>query len=361
MTINVTQKSNTLELSIGYWTSLFSAGEVANLASTFSSAIDLVLKHAQDSVTDLDLFTEHDREQIERWNSNEPKTIPGCVHDHVYRQVLCSPEKQAIHSWDGDFSYAELDELSNKFAYYLYGLGVGPEVLVPHCFDKSKWSAVTTLAIMKAGGASVGLSPAHPLERLQAIIENCSSKIVVVAHHHAHLFRSIIDTVVDFTPDFLASLPNMPAGFNLPQVAPENTAFVSFTSGSTGKPKGIVLQHSSLITSIHAHGNKWDIGPNSRVIQFSAYAFDASMSDTYTTLVFGGTVCIPSEEDRLNDLAGAINRLGVNWAFLTPRLIGTLSPESVPGLKHIVLGGEAIKPEDIDPWINAVALRLVYG
>lgn len=334
---------------------------MANIASTFNGAIDLILVHEQSKVTDLDLFNERDYEQIWHWNRIEPKAVPGCVHEYVYRQVLSSPQKQAVDSWDGNFTYAELHQLSNKLAYYLHKLGVGPEILVPHCFDKSKWSTVTTLAIMKAGGGSVGLSPAHPVERLQAIIQSCSSKIVVAAHQHFNLFKGIVDRIIDFTPEFITSLPDMPATFALPQVAPENTAFVSFTSGSTGKPKGIVLQHNSLITSIQAHGNKWNVGPQSRVIQFSAYAFDASMSDTFTTLVLGGTVCIPSEDDRLNNLAGAINRLGVNWAFLTPRLIGTLSPQSVPGLKHIVLGGEAIKPEDIDHWIGKVALRLVYG
>ena len=329
--------------------------------STFSGIIDLILGNVKSRVLDLDPFNERDHEQIWQWNRNEPKSIPGCVHEYVYRQVLSSPEKQAVSSWDGDFTYAELDRLSNKLAYHLCQLGVRPEVLVPHCFDKSKWSTVTTLAIMKAGGGSVGLSPTHPVERLRAIIESCNSKVVVSAHQHVDLFSGIVDTTIDFTPEFIARLPDMPASFTLPHVAPENTVFVSFTSGSTGKPKGIVLQHKSLITSIQAHGNEWNVGPESRVIQFSAYAFDASMSDTYTTLVLGGTVCIPSEADRLNNLAGAINKLSVNWAFLTPRLINTLSPKSVPGLKHIVLGGEAIKPEDIDPWINKVALRLVYG
>jgi non-ribosomal peptide synthetase component F len=340
---------------------LFSVGDVANVASTFSGAIDLILEKAQSKVADLDLFNSRDREQIWDWNRNEPTTVPGCVHEYVHRQVLIAPEKQAVCSWDGDFTYFELHRLSNKLAYYLCQIGVGPEILVPHCFDKSKWSTVCTLAIMKAGGGSVGLSPTHPVDRLQAIVESCRSKVVVAAHQHVQMFRGIVDKVIDFTPEFITGLPNVPAGFAFPRVAAHNTAFVSFTSGSTGVPKGIVLQHDSLISSIHAHGNQWNVGSESRVIQYSAYAFDASMSDTYTTLCLGGTVCIPSENDRLNDLAGAINRLGVNWAFLTPRLIGTLSPRSVPGLKYIVLGGEAIKPEDIDPWINEVALRLVYG
>lgn len=349
-----------LEISLGYWSSLLSEGAAANIASTFSGAISRILEQKQVRVGDLDLFNERDHQQIFQWNYQEPVGIDGCVHDFVRERVKKQPHAQAICSWDGEFTYAELDDLSDRLAHHLVELGAGPEVMIPHCFDKSKWAAVSMYAIMKAGGATVGLSPAHPVTRIQSIIENCGARIVLVAPQHTRLMEGLVEHLIVIEPSFIEGLL-APQDATLPKTTSKNPAFVSFTSGSTGKPKGIVLEHGSLITSIQAHGSQWGINPGSRVLQFSAYAFDASVSDTFTTLVRGGTVCIASEKDRLDDLAGAINTLDVNWAFLTPRVLSTLSADAVPGLRTVVLGGEALSKEDIAPWTDSLELRLVYG
>ncbi|OJJ94691.1 hypothetical protein ASPACDRAFT_37457 [Aspergillus aculeatus ATCC 16872] len=361
LTVHIYMGKERAHLSIGYWSSLLSEGDAANLANTFSGAIDRILTQANSSASDLDLFTERDREQIFAWNQDEPVAAPGVVHEYIYARARQQPDAPAVCAWDGEYTYAELDQLSEKLAHHLAQLGAGPEVLIPHCFDKSRLAPVTMLAIMKSGSAGVGLSAAHPRSRIQDIVENCAARIAVVAPQHVSVVEGLVEHIVVLDEAFFTSLPAPTAGAQLPQAKPCNPAFVSFTSGSTGKPKGIVLEHGSLITSILAHGVEWEVNQSARVLQFSAYAFDASVSDTFTTLVGGGTICIPQEKERVDDLAGAINRLGVTWAFLTPRVLGLLSPETVPTLKTVVLGGEAISREDISRWTEALSIRIVYG
>lgn len=317
--------------------------------------------HARSSPTAIDLFTEKDHAQIFAWNQNEPVSAPGVVHEYFNAQVLQQPNAPAVCAWDGEYTYAELNHLSEKLAHHLARLGAGPEVIIPHCFSKSKLATVTMLAIMKSGSAGVGLSAAYPRTRIQDIVENCESRIAVLAVQHVAVLEGLIENIVVVDEAFLAQLPDPQPNVRLPQAQPCNPAFVSFTSGSTGRPKGIVLEHRSLITSILAHGSQWGCDQSARVLQFSAYAFDASVSDTFTTLVGGGTICIPHENDRVDDLAGAINRLGVNWAFLTPRVLSLLSPGAVPTLKKVILGGEAISREDIALWTEAIDIRIVYG
>ncbi|PYI23428.1 acetyl-CoA synthetase-like protein [Aspergillus violaceofuscus CBS 115571] len=361
LTVHIYMGKERAHLSIGYWSSLLSEGDAANLANTFSGAIDCILTQANSSASDLDLFTERDREQIFAWNQDEPVAAPGVVHEYIHSRARQQPDAPAVCAWDGEYTYAELDQLSEKLAHHLAQLGAGPEVLIPHCFDKSRLAPVTMLAIMKSGSAGVGLSAAHPQSRIQDIVENCAARIAVVAPQHVSVVEGLVEHIVVLDEAFLTSLPAPTAGAQLPQAKPCNPAFVSFTSGSTGKPKGIVLEHGCLITSILAHGVEWEVNQSARVLQFSAYAFDASVSDTFTTLVGGGTICIPQEKERVDDLAGAINRLGVTWAFLTPRVLGLLSPEAVPTLKTVVLGGEAISREDISRWTEALSIRIVYG
>ncbi|QMW34815.1 hypothetical protein F9C07_2280446 [Aspergillus flavus] len=350
-----------VEISIGYWSSSLTQGDAMNLANTFSAAIYGIIDQGGVKPTDIDLFNEQDRAQIFEWNKIEPVAESGCVHEYFYDQAKKQPDAQAVCAWDGEYTYSELDLLSEKLAHHLAKLGAGPEVLIPHCFEKSRLATVTMVAIMKSGSAGVGLSSAHPLSRIQDILDGCQARVAVVSAQHAKLLEGLVEHIVVVDESFLDELPAPTDNCTLPQAQPSNPAFVSFTSGSTGKPKGIVLEHRSLITSIQAHGSEWGVGPGSRVLQFSAYAFDASVSDTFTTLTRGGTVCIPCEKDRVDDLAGAINKLGVNWAFLTPRVLGLLSPETVPTLKTVVLGGEAISREDIAPWTDALELRIVYG
>ncbi|KAF7715229.1 Nonribosomal peptide synthase (NRPS) [Penicillium ucsense] len=352
---------DSVRIDIGYWSSHLTEGDASNLANTYSSAISRIIKECSAPVVSLDLFSEHDRTQILAWNQDEPKAKPGVVHDYIYAKARQQPEAQAVCAWDGQYTYKELDHLSEKLAHHLAELGAGPEVLIPHCFPKSKLAAVVMLAIMKSGSAGVGLSSSHPRTRVQDIVENCAAKISVVSASNVSIVDGLVDRVVVVDEAFLENLPAPTPDTPLPRAEPHNPAFVSFTSGSTGKPKGIVLEHRSLITSILAHGPEWGVDNTARVLQFSAYAFDASVSDTFTTLVGGGTICIPHEKDRVDDLVGAIHRLNVNWAFLTPRVLSLLTPELVPTLKTVVLGGEAISKEDIARWTDAICIRVVYG
>lgn len=107
------------------------------------------------------------------------------------------------------------------------------------------------------------------------------------------------------TEDFILSLKGLT--HELPTISPQNVVYVLFTSGSTGKPKGIVIEHGSLCSSSKAHRTRWGICPGTRLLQFAAYTFDVSCADIFTTLQRSGCICIPSEEQRLNDLPGAIN------------------------------------------------------
>jgi non-ribosomal peptide synthetase component F len=144
-------------------------------------------------------------------------------------------------------------------------------------------------------------------------------------------------------------------------VAPHNPAFVIFTSGSTGRPKGVILEHAAMVTSSNAHGSNLGIGPGSRFLQFASYTFDNSLEEMFTTLQRGGCVCVPSEEQRMNDLPGAIAELEANFMDLTPTVAALLNPADVPSIKGMALGGEALTKAVVDQWSKHVHLHGQYG
>ena len=309
-------------------------------------------------VGDIDLFGPGDLEQVLKWNNDmELEVVHDCVHSIFKSQVTIRPEAQAICAWDGSLTYLELDNLSDRLASYLVGKGIRPETLVPLCFDKSVWTVVTMMAVLKAGGACVHLGVTQPITRLAQIISDTGAKVLLADPLHSEMFKGLVE-VVTIDPQFLETLPSTDS---LPLVKPTNPAFVLFTSGSTGKPKGIVVEHGSLCTSSKAHGTNRKVGPHTRLLQFAAYTFDVSVADIFTTLQRGGCICIPSEEERTNDLAGAINRMNVNYGFLTPTVAGLLEPNAVPGLRTLILGGEMLTQDNIQTWAPALDLIISYG
>lgn len=126
--------------------------------------------------------------------------------------------------------------------------------------------------------------------------------------------------------------------------------------GTTGKPKGTIIPHQAFCTSATAFTRRMNINATSRTFQFASYTFDASCIEILSALMVGATVCVPSEEERMNDTAGAICKYKANWSLLTPSVLGTIDPSSVPCLKTLVSGGEALPGSILKKWGTSACL-----
>ncbi|PFH62473.1 hypothetical protein XA68_13375 [Ophiocordyceps unilateralis] len=249
-----------------------------------------------------------------------------------------------------------LNALATKLAHKLSRLGVGPEVLVPYAFEKSMYAVVATLAVLKAGGAFVPLDFSHPKDRLKSIISRVGATLLLASPKTAPVFDEFSLDVLVVGQQLLDGLPEEAHNPDSAAVKPRNSAFVLFTSGSTGEPKGLVQEHASVCTVNAAYGESLFINEDSRVLNFAAYTFDVSTVDVFTTLYQGGCVCIPSEEQRLNDIVRVINDFRVSWVDLTPSfaLAAIPRPSHVPSLKTLVLAGEEVKKEHLGHFIGKI-------
>ncbi|KAF2149248.1 acetyl-CoA synthetase-like protein [Myriangium duriaei CBS 260.36] len=349
-------------IEVRYDRACISQTQVRRMVDHFGLVIrQLTEKSTTKTVGQLSMLTQQDLTQILDWNQGQLESLDVCVHQIFEQQVARSPDAPAVEAWDGRFTYRELDRFSNALARQLGAAGVKPEVNVPFCFDKSKWMVVAMMGIIKAGGACAGLGPTHPIKRLEAIIEQSQATVVVVAPQHAHLFQHLPVTICSVDASTFADISEEDFAPVLSGAKPSDPIFNLFTSGSTGTPKGIVIEHRNLASSAAHHGAAWHIGPGTRVFNFAASTFDVCCADIFTTTMRGGCICLPSEQERLSDLSGAITRLQANWAFLTPTVAGLLSPDEVPTLKTLVLGGEAATRGNMKTWAEHVELIICYG
>jgi amino acid adenylation domain-containing protein/non-ribosomal peptide synthase protein (TIGR01720 family) len=353
-------RPDVIELQIDFDNKVLSSWQVQRICYQLDHIIHQLCLNISTQLDQLTFCSEQDMTQLMDWNRNFPYVETRTVHQIIESQAHLTPDAEAICSWDGNFTYKEVDQLSNRLARYLVELGVGPEIMVPYCFNKSAWTVIVMLAIVKAGGACVALDPGHPIDRMETIITNASAQVVITTPEHCHRFKNLVPRVISFTAEIFATITkddgSVPSRSTL-----RNPIFVLFTSGSTGKPKGIVIEHGMFASSAAAHSEAFGITSQSRVFQFAAYTFDVSVGDIFTSLMRGACICVPSDAERMNNISGAINRMRANYSFLTPTVANLLNPTEVPTLKGLTLGGEASTYENIRTWAEHLDLIVCYG
>jgi amino acid adenylation domain-containing protein len=364
ISINIAVAREDVHLSFRHYTSKVSDKMAVNVLSTFQNMIRVIVEGYEKRLDEVNLLSENDTQQILSWNQKTWKDHRQCIHDIVSEQARQKPDDIAIDAHDGRLTYTELDFNSSLLAAHLSELGVGPRTLVPLCFKKSMWVPVVQMAVLKAGGACVSMDPTHPEKRREELIRQCDAKLALTSPEYVHLFEKLVGEAMAISKPSFVELAkrqfDLTSSWARP--TPSDPCFVVFTSGSTGKPKGIVLEHHALASSSAAHGPVMRYNqPGARILQFASYTFDVSIGETFSGLQMGATICIPAEEERLDDLAGVINRMNINIAYLTPSVATLLDPSEVPDLEVLVLGGEAVRAENVAAWANKLHLINLYG
>ncbi|KAJ5535135.1 hypothetical protein N7527_001389 [Penicillium freii] len=136
---------------------------------------------------------------------------------------------------------------------------------------------------------------------------------------------------------------------------------LNFTSGSTGTPKGIMLTHCNLASALYHQAQHLQFTKESRVYDFSSYSFGASLSQTFTSLAAGACLCVPREQDRINNLAQSITSLRANVVTITPSVAQLLGPRDVPTVQSVIFIGEPLHLRDVTRWWGQVRVLNVYG
>ncbi|TMJ54236.1 MAG: amino acid adenylation domain-containing protein [Alphaproteobacteria bacterium] len=304
-----------------------------------------------------------------KWNNTRADFPQVCAHELFEQQVARDPAAVALEFGAQQFSYQQLNERANRMAHHLRRSGVGPDVLVGVCFDRSPQMVVALLAVWKAGGAYVPLDPTYPLERLSFMVGDADTAILLTEEKHRRLFASTTSKVIYLDSDW-PMLVREPHDNLAPIASPSNLAYVMYTSGSTGTPKGAMILHRGLVNYLWWAIKAYALGPRLSVPVHSSISFDLTVTSLYAPLLAGGSVELLPEDIAAQNLLAALRRSGDRGLIkITPahlELLGhQISKGEAAGMSRtFVIGGENLLAESLHLWREAAPeTRLIneYG
>ncbi|MGJ5629727.1 non-ribosomal peptide synthase/polyketide synthase [Nostoc sp. CALU 1950] len=287
---------------IGLWeysTDLFDASTIDRMTSHFVTLLESIVANPQQQISQLPLLSEVEQQKLLfEWNDTQVDyPLDKCIHQLFEEQVELTPDEVAVEFEEQQLTYNQLNCRANQLAHHLRSLGVGADILVGLCVERSLEMVIGLLGILKAGGAYVPLDPEYPTERLSYILEDTQAKVLLTQ-------RSLLDRLppnktqlvcldTDAEEISKCSQDNIISG-----VQSNNLTYIIYTSGSTGKPKGIAMSQLALCNHILWHRDNLKIARGAKTLQFASISFDVSFQEIFTTWCSGGTLFLTTEELR---------------------------------------------------------------
>ena len=369
LTLSIEESSGGLSGFIEYNTDLFDAAPIRRMIGHFQTLLVGAVAHSDQRLSRLPLLTDAERHQLLiEWNNTRaefPKE--KCVHEMIEGQVERTPDAVAVVFEDEQLTYRQLNDCANQLAAQLRECGVGPNVRVGLCVERSLEMMVGLLGILKAGGAYLPLDAAYPHERLAFMLHDSQAPLMVTQKTMQENLRFDIPDLQVLHLEL--SPPDRPAKqhASLPDseraaLDSENLAYVIYTSGSTGKPKGVMVTHRNVVNFFA--GMDIVLGKETGVwLAVSSISFDISVLELFWTLARGFKIIIQADERRACSVRPPASGLitgdhprsvpenillhGVTHLQCTPSLAGALAlvPESLAamrGLRRLLLGGEVL-------------------
>nr|WP_322717359.1 amino acid adenylation domain-containing protein [Nostoc sp. ChiQUE02]MDZ8230212.1 amino acid adenylation domain-containing protein [Nostoc sp. ChiQUE02] len=352
---------------LGSWeynTDLFKADTIARMTGHFQTLLEAIAINPQQKISELPLLTPAERHQllVEWNNTTKDYSQDKCIHQLFEEQVERSPDSVAVVFEEEQLTYRELNTRANQLAHYLRSLGVGTEVLVGICVERSLEMVVGILGILKAGGAYVPIDPAYPFERIAYILSDSRLPVLLTQQKLVASLPEHQAQVVCLNADWseISVMPELPP---ITGVMPENLAYVIYTSGSTGKPKGVLVAHRGACNLAQAQIKLFDVQPDSHVLQFASLSFDASIWEIVMAFGSGARLCLGTREELQpgQPLLRLLQEQKITHLTLVPSALAALPSQELPELQNIIVAGEPCPTKLVAQWAKGRRFFNAYG
>lgn len=371
-----------------YNTDLFDPSTIIRMINHFETLLEGIIAHPEQRLSELPLLSETEWHQIlMEWNETRtdyPKE--KCIHELFEEQAALTPDAVAVVFEKQQLTYQELNQRANQLAHYLQKLGVKPETLVGICIERSLEMIVGIFGILKAGGAYIPIDPAYPHERLNFILKDTQTPVLLTQQHLHEKFSGNgipseerigvnfpswegsgvgLRTVCLDTEWNTVEQENNKNPVN--NVLSKNLMYVIYTSGSTGIPKGVLISHQALVNRSIATVKRYTLQPDERVLQFASISFDVSLEEIFPSLISGATIILRPYEIAIsfNDLLAFLEQEKITVANLPTSYwhewVAELSRSKTnlpSALRLVIVGTEQALSERLTQWQTLVGDRI---
>ena len=342
MSLDLIERSDSIEGKLSYNTDLLEAATVARMVEQFCTLLEGLAADPARPILDICPLAESERRKllVELNATAADYRRDLCIHDFFEEQVERTPEALSVICEYERLTYRELNARANLLAHYLRKQGVGPEVLVGICLERSIDMLVGILGVLKAGGAYVPLDPAYPKDRLAAILEDAKAPILLTQERSANTLPDHVARLIHLDRDW-PEIATQPTTNPVRNVTASNLGYVLFTSGSTGRPKGVAIEHHSTATFLQWAREVFLREEIEGTLFSTSICFDLSVFEIFVPLSQGGKVIIAQNALALPKLPAAREVTLVNTV---PSAIAELvRMGGIPASVQVVnLAGEAL-------------------
>jgi len=346
-----------LEATFDYSKDLFEETTINRMLTHFQTLLEGVIANPAQPISDLPLLTSADQHQLlVEWNNTKVDYPQDkCIHHLFEEQVEHTPEAIALVFEEQQVTYRELNARANQLAHYLQQLGVGPEVLVGICLERSLEMVVGLLGILKAGGAYVPMDPTYPRERLTFMLQDSQVSVLLTQQE-----------LLDQLPENQAQLLCLDNDWEviaqessknpINQTTVDCLAYVIYTSGSTGKPKGTLIPHRGLVNYLNWCKKAYTVAEGKGSLVHSSIAFDLTITSLFSPLLVGCCVKLLPNHSSIETLYQAFrNSQNLSLVKITPAHLELLNQQLSPTeaktrTRALIIGGENLLAKNLSFW-----------
>lgn len=357
LTLNIVEKPEGLRVTFEYSTDLFQADTIRRMLSHFQTLLEGAVCNPAERISVLPLLTPEERHLIRvRWNQTAAHyPTDRCIHELFEAQVEQTPDRTAVVWEDESLTYAELNARANQVAHYLKRHGVGPEVLVVICFERSLDMVVGVLGVLKAGGAYVPLDAEFAKERLPVVLEDARPAVLLTKQSVWSPDLSGTDVQIIHLDTHWRNITLESTATPITPVCPKNLAYVIYTSGTTGRPKGVMVTHGNLVNACLAWQQAYQLRFVAQShLQMANFSFDVFAGDWVRALCSGAKLVLCPFEVLLEParLYELMFKEGIDFAEFVPSVLRSLlqhlqqTGKRLDFMRVLVSGSDVWHPEE---------------
>jgi len=362
--VTATQSEKGLSITWLYAEGLFGEDRIAKMAANYERLLTGIVERPEQEIFQLPMLSKLDERKLSQWQGTSTDFPQDqCIHELFEAQVARTPELPALVFEGEALSFRELNRQANQVAHYLVDQGIGPDMAVGLCLERSLELVIGLLGILKAGAFYVPLDPDYPADRLTFMIENSGvdmvltqvqllSMLPILNERRTLLMDPEVRSLVlaDASPE---NLPRSEIGLSA-----KHLVYVIYTSGSTGQPKGVMVSHRSFVNLAWAEHLNLGVVPGDRVLSRISISFDPASGHLFSALIAGGTVYLADQHTNLDRFIADHQLTHVS---LPASLLATVTPGAYPHLRVVTSGAESCPQELAASWAQNRRFFNHYG